>query len=536
MAQLVSYICRRALMLAAAVLLISAVVPLQAQTVSLTQTVPLTLGAIPPEDVVPLAEGGMERAMADLPTAIESVLQRSRVPGAAVAVVQGGKTVFARGFGVRELGKPALIDTDTVFQLASLSKPIAATVVAAQVTAGVVRWDDKIAQLMPGFALNDAYVSANVTVGDLFSHRSGLPHAGGDTLEDIGFKRSAILERLRLLPLAPFRISYAYSNFGLTTGAEAVARASGQSWEDLSQKALYGPLGMTATSSRYQDLLTHENRAVLHSLEDRRFAPLYTRDPDQQSPAGGVSSSVTDVAEWMKLVLANGRHNGQELIAPGALLPALRAQAFSSPAPTIGARSSFYGFGFNVSVDADGRPNLSHSGAFGTGAGTHVRFLPSADIAIVVLTNGAPVGAAEAIASHFMDIVQYGAPTRDWYALFHPRLMAYNAPAGDLAGKTAPAAPAAARPLADYVGTYENAYFGPARITQGQGGLVLALGPGTLSMKLIHWNADTFAVAPRSENAPYGSLSSVRFVVKAGRAVELRIDYLDTEGLATWTR
>ncbi len=154
----------------------------------------------------------------------------------------------------------------------------------------------------------------------------------------------------------------------------------------------------------------------------------------------------------------------------------------------------------------------------------------------MVLTNGGPVGAAEAIASQFMDFVQYGAPTRDWYALFHPRLMAYYDPSGDLAGKTAPANPAKARPAADYVGTYDNAYFGPARITQGQNGLVLALGPGTLSMPLTHWDADTFSVVPRSENAVYGSLSSVRFVVKAGKAVELKIDYLDTEGLATWTR
>ena len=530
MALLISSVGRRARTLAAALMLSAGVVPLQAQTV------PLTLGAFPPEDVIPLAQGGTERALADLPAAVESVLKRSGVPGAAVAVVHGGKTVFARGFGVRELGKPAVIDTDTVFQLASLSKPIAATVVATQVTAGVVTWDAKVAQLMPGFALQDPYVSANVTVGDLFAHRSGLPHAGGDTLEDIGFDRAAILERLRLLPLAPFRISYAYSNFGLTTGAEAVARAAGQSWEDLSQKALYGPLGMTSTSSRYQDLLKHENRAVLHSLEGGRFVPLYQRDPDAQSPAGGVSSSVTDMTEWMKLVLANGRSNGKDLIAPAALLPALRAQAFSSPAPSVAARSGFYGFGFNVSVEANGRPNMSHSGAFGTGAGTNVRFLPSADIAIVVLTNGGPVGAAEALSSHFMDIVQYGAPTRDWYALFHPLLLAYYDPAGDLAGKTAPANPAKARPAADYVGTYGNAYFGPARITQGPSGLVLALGPGTLSMPLTHWDADTFSVAPRNEDAPYGSLSSVRFVVKDGKAVELKINYLDSEGLATWTR
>ncbi|MDF2620733.1 MAG: serine hydrolase [Xanthobacteraceae bacterium] len=500
------------------------------------QTVPLTLGAIPPEDVVPLAKDGLERALADLPAAVESVLKRSGVPGAAVAVVHGGKTVFARGFGVRELGKDATVDTATVFQIASMSKPIAATIAATQVSAGTVKWDDRIVQHLPTFAVGDAYVTANGTIGDFYAHRSGLPHAAGDTLEDIGFDRTTILERLRMLPLEAFRTSYNYANFGYTTGAEAVAAAAGKAWADLAQQALYGPLGMTSTSSRYADFLARENRATLHELEGSRFVAGFKRDPDQQSPAGGVTSNVVDLAKWAALILANGRHDGREMIAPAALLPALRSQAFSSPARTIGSRSGFYGFGFNVSVNANGRPDMSHSGAFVTGAATNVQFVPSADLAIIVLTNAGPVGAAEAISSHFLDIVQYGAVTRDWYALMHPLLMQNYASVGDLVGKTAPASPAPARPLADYVGTYDSPYFGPARISQGENGLVLTLGPAAITMPMTHWDGDVFSIAPRSENAPYGSLSSVRFEGLGGALKSMRIDYLNDEGLATWTR
>ncbi|MBB3773864.1 CubicO group peptidase (beta-lactamase class C family) [Angulomicrobium tetraedrale] len=515
-----------------AALLLGSAIAVPAQT----QTVPLTLGAIPPEDVVPLAGGGLERALADLPEEVESVLKRSGVPGAAVAVVHDGKTIFARGFGVRELGKEAKVDTATVFQIASMSKPIAATIAAMQVTAGKVKWDDKITRHLPTFAVGDAYVTANGTVGDFYSHRSGLPHAAGDTLEDIGFDRKTILERLRMLPLAPFRVSYNYANFGFTTGAEAVAAAAGKPWADLAQEALYGPLGMTSTSSRYADFLARENRATLHTLENGRFIAGLTRDPDQQSPAGGVTSNVTDLAEWAKLILANGQHDGREMISPAALLPALRAQAFSAPAGTIGSRSGFYGFGFNVSVNANGRPDMSHSGAFVTGAATNVQFLPSADLAILVLTNAGPVGAAEAITGHFLDIVQYGAPTRDWYALMHPLLMQNYAPLGDLVGRSAPSRPAPARPLADYVGTYDSPYFGPARISQDENGLVLTLGPEAIVMPMTHWDGDVFSIAPRSENAPYGSLSSVRFEGAGGALKSMRVDYLNEEGLATWTR
>jgi CubicO group peptidase (beta-lactamase class C family) len=87
-----------------------------------------------------------------------------------------------------------------------------------------------------------------VNVGDMYSHRSGLPDFAGDLLEDLGYDRHDVLERLRQLPLAPFRISYAYTNFGLTAAAESVAVAAGKSWEDLSDEVLYQPLGMTSTS------------------------------------------------------------------------------------------------------------------------------------------------------------------------------------------------------------------------------------------------------------------------------------------------
>jgi len=135
-----------------------------------------------------------------------------------------------------------------------------------------------------------------------------------------------------------------------------------------------------------------------------------------------------------------------------------------------------------------------------------------------------------------MDIAQYGTLSRDWYSLLHPLLMHNYDPVGDLAGKAAPNSPAAARPPSAYVGRYDNAYFGPVQVSQDGNGLVLTLGPGAIAMPLSHWDADTFSVAPRSENAPDGSLSSVRFAMRDDRAVSLRIDYLDADGLATWTR
>lgn len=136
------------------------------------------------------------------------------MPGLAIAVVHDDEVIFLKGFGHREAGKPEAVDADTVFQIASLSKPVSATVVAALVSDGIVSWDSKIADLDPAFRLADPYPTSQLTVRDLFSHRSGLPGTAGDDLEDIGYDRAEILHRLRFVPpSSSFRAGYSYSNF-----------------------------------------------------------------------------------------------------------------------------------------------------------------------------------------------------------------------------------------------------------------------------------------------------------------------------------
>ena len=254
----------------------------------------------------------------------------------AVAVVRDGRAVYAKGFGIRKVGAPEPIDADTVFQIASLSKPVTATIVARQVAAGVVAWDTPVVKHLPWFRLKDPWVTSHVTIGDLLSHRSGLPDHGGDTLEDLGFDRRQVLERLRLLPLAPFRISYAYTNFGFTAAAEAVAVASGKDLATLSEDVLFKPLGMNSTSARFADFEKRTNRA-LRSRQDRRraFSANISASPDAQAPAGGVSSSVNDMARWLAMVTQGGKFEGRAFIEQKALLPAMSAQAFSShPRPS----------------------------------------------------------------------------------------------------------------------------------------------------------------------------------------------------------
>ena len=222
----------------------------------------------------------VDAALPEMEKYVTQVMEDTGVPGIAIAVVFQDEVVYLRGFGVRETGKDAPVDGDTVFQLASLSKPIASTVVAALVGEGVVDRDDKIVDLYPGFRLYDPWATREVTIRDLFAHRSGLPDHAGDLLEDLGFDLTQVLHRLRYLPPASsMRSTYAYTNFGVTLAAEAAATAAGDSWEQLSEEKLYKPLAMNSTSSRYADFLAEENRALGHVLVDGRWAAKYAREP-----------------------------------------------------------------------------------------------------------------------------------------------------------------------------------------------------------------------------------------------------------------
>jgi CubicO group peptidase (beta-lactamase class C family) len=469
------------------------------------------------------------------------IMDQTGIPGMAVAVVHGGEIVFAQGYGVRDIGKPDKVDADTVFQLASLSKPLGATVVATEVGAGAVAWDTPIVTHLPTFTLADPYVTQNVTIADMYSHRSGLPSHAADLLEDIGFEQQEIFDRLRFLPLNPFRAIYNYTNLGLTAGAEAVAAAAGTDWATLSERDVYAPLGMTATSSRFSDYQANADRAVGHVKTESGYAAKYVRDADAESPAGGVSSSVNDVATWLAMVLRGGTAaDGTAVVDPAALraalTPVIRSADGSPVPPQIDARTSFYGYGFGVATDSTGRVELSHSGAFALGFGTSFLAFPNLDLGIVVLTNAAANGTAEALTHQFADIAKFGSVQLDWLAGYQRALAGVSAPVGSLVGETAPANPAPASPNAAYVGAYGNDFYGPLTISDSAGALVLAVGPKNMQFPLTHWDGQIFTMVPTGENAPDGSISMVTFALAGDTASAVTVEFFHANQLGTFRR
>ncbi|MBA2946112.1 serine hydrolase [Streptomyces himalayensis] len=498
---------------------------------------PSALASAPPLQPPPqLTPARVDAAVDRLDDVVRSAMQKTGVPGVAVGVVHRDRVLYLKGFGTRKVGERGTVDADTVFQLASVSKPLASTVVAGAVGRKTVGWDDPVVKYSPDFTLKDPWVTRHATLADLFSHRSGLPDHAGDLLEGLGYDRSYILGHLRYEPLAPFRASYAYTNFGVTAAAEAVAEAEGTSWEDLSERELYKPLGMTSTSSVFADYERASNKAATHVKVDGSWQARHVRNADAQSPAGGASSTVRDMAKWLRLQLADGKFGGRQIIDAAALDETHVPHVLSQPPPAPAGRSGFYGLGWDVGYDSHARLRLSHSGAFDLGAATSVTMLPSDQLGIVVLTNGQPVGVPEAIAADFFDIAQTGHPTVDWLGfvgrIFQQQEQAersrtdYSKP---------PAEPRPARANSAYTGTYTNDFYGPLTVSTEDDALVMQLGPKKMRFRLRHYDGDTFSYETVGENA--SGLSGVTFSANSdGEITKVRVEALDETGLGTFTR
>src|SRR6266536_3617670 len=477
------------------------------------------------------------RAIQELEQLAEKQIRENALPGLAIAVVFQDKIAYAKGFGVRDVNTKAPVDADTVFQLASVSKSIGSTVVAELVGEGKITWDSKLSVLDPTFAMFHPWVTHEITIRDMYAHRSGLPEHAGDLLEDLGFTRAEILFRLRYQhPWSSFRSHYAYTNFGMTEGAVAAAKAYGLEWEEAAKKKLYSPLGMTSTSSRYAEFMARRNKALGHVLVDGKWVQKFKRDPDAQSPTGGVSSSVNDLTKWMRLQLANGKSEGKQVVDEKALAETHHPHMLTGFNPFT-QLPTFYGLGWNVGYDPEGRLRLNHSGAFGLGAATYVNLVPGEQLGIVVLTNTYPLGIAEALGTTFVDIALYGKPTQDWFALFR---QVYSDPAaiGTVLGfdySKPPTLPAPALTNSAYVGRYTNDYFGDISIIEKGGGLAIVQGPKNKTFPMKHYDRDTFTYETEGENAV--GRSGITFTVGPdGKATQVIVENLNVRGEGTFKR
>lgn len=481
--------------------------------------------------------------LAGLDAYIEAAIKDWGIAGLAVAIVKDDSVVYLRGFGVREGDRPERVDANTVFAIGSNTKLFTAVAAGMLVDAGRIGWDEPVTTYLRGFQLHDPWVTREVTLRDLLSHRTGLGEQRGNMVAFASaLDRGEVLRRVRFLrPASSFRSQFAYQNLGLLAAGEAAAAAGGVSWDDLVKDRILRPLGMSATGTSVRDLAAQRNVATPHSNLDGRLAAIPWRNIDNIGPAGSINSNATDMARWVRFLLANGRASGTQLLQPATLHEIESPQSIVR-CPTDSLRPSvhFCAYGLGVLMnDYLGVKVLSHTGGI-DGMLSDVVLVPERRLGIVVLTNTDGHNALfVAVARQILD-AYLGAPTRDWSALLLAETRQQERALHAMEAAAEARRPRNTRPslpLAAYGGRYANQMYGELVVEPDGRQLVLRFEP-TLTGDLEHWAHDTYKLTWRGAgNRDVLGPTFVTFVVDPfGKATSLRLrdDVLRLPGQGAW--
>jgi len=427
---------------------------------------------------------------------IEEVLRDWDAPGIAVAVVKDDRVVYAKGFGVREIGKSERVDTETVFAIASTSKAFTAAALGMLVDQGLLSWDEAVIDHLEGFQLSDPYATRELTVRDLLSHRSGLPR--GDRLWYLSpFERDEVVYRVRgLEPGWSFRSRYGYQNIMFTTAGQIVEAVSDTTWDNFVRHRIFTPLGMRTSTTTVRDLENRDNVATAHGRIDGEVVPITWPNFDNLGGAGAINSSVQDMAEWMRLQLGEGAYAGERLLSDSVVKEMHTPQTVvrrGEEEEEMFPESHFaaYGMGWRLG-DYRGRLIVRHGGAL-DGMRTHVLLVPEEELGVVAVTNVNESRIPQAIVWHVAD--QYIGPRdKNWNEVY----LAAAAKAREEAEETRSSSEderqtgtVPTHPLSAFVGTYTHDLYGTAVVEESRGQLVVRVGPYFVG-DLEHWHFNTF--------------------------------------------
>lgn len=344
--------------------------------------------------VAPLAAGFN---VTEFETLADNLVAGQKVPGLAMAIVQGGRVLSARGYGITDVNQPETVDAHTVFRLASLSKSFAATAAGMLVTDGKLRWDSHVVDYYPSLQLSDPRAALQLTVAEVLSHRVGVGHNAFDRDLERNAEYSSLVQKLAYTPMkcAPGEC-YAYQNIAYSLIGDVVQGASGEAFDQWVARHLFKPLGMQDASYGLEGILASPRWAKPHIRAGRGWSavtpkPTYYR----VAPAAGVNASISDMAQW--LLAQNGYRPD---VLPGSLLATLHAPLIDTPSETRGSQwrrdrlnSAGYGLGWRV-YDYAGHRVVFHGGAVQGYRGV-IALMPERDLGVAILWNansGAPSG------------------------------------------------------------------------------------------------------------------------------------------------
>lgn len=314
-------------------------------------------------------------------------LDNSRIPGAALAVVDGGRTIHATGFGDDGHGNP--ITADTPFWIGSNTKSITALAIMQLVQDGVVALDSPVQRYLPEFRVADPAASKAITIRHLLNQTSGISRLDGvKAVADGGAEsmRATVAEMAQLRLNRPVGKTFEYANLNSVVLGVVIEQVTGQTWQDYVAQQIFEPIGMDNT---FTDRSSAEDAGLVSTYRSFFGFPLPTDGEhlDGLAASGYVYSTASDMARYLAVYLNGGSLEGSRVLATGGveqmLEPATDPRTFRLQSQSFTAS---YGAGWFVGPFGAANTARWHQGSLPHFTAWMV-LLPDSDQGVVLLLN-----------------------------------------------------------------------------------------------------------------------------------------------------
>jgi CubicO group peptidase (beta-lactamase class C family) len=473
----------------------------------------------------------------DLDRLVTQAMQAFGAPGLSLAIVENGRTVVAKGYGVRSIATRAPVTARTAFPIGSESKAFTTAALAMLVDEGRLKWSDRVHDRLPGFRMYDPYATENMTLTDLLTHRSGLGLGEGDLLlvPSSSRSRADVVHALRYLkPQTGFRQTFAYDNILYIAAGALLQKVAGMRWGDFVRQRILEPLRMTDATTRFQPNSAHG--VALHARTDypiRGLGPLRVLarglDAPAADPAGGINASARDMAQWMAFWQRGGTlPDGKRLLSRKAVralwnpVVVVPRDAFGPPGSLPHPSLQDYALGWFVEVD-DGHRVIEHDGGV-LGALSALYFIPGKQVAFSICINSEDVGTVRALVYELLDYY-LGAPRADWVKVLrarHQRDVRRELAAMKHVPRQYLPNDRSSLPMAAYAGRYADPWYGAMTISRRAAGALWIRfdeSPG-MAGPLTHVADDVFEARWQDGVTPDAYLI---FSVKRGRVIGIAL-------------
>lgn len=427
----------------------------------------------------------------------QKVLDEWHIPGMAVAITNGEKIIFSKGYGYANIAKETKVDGNTLFAIASNSKAFTATSIAQLVEEGRLHWTDKVTSILPYYRLYNDYTTQHTMVEDLMTHRNGLKTFSGDLLWFATTKtpEEIISGQQYLKPEYEFRTQFGYSNIGYLSAGKVLEKITDSSWTDYIKNHFLKPLKMNRTLTSVNQIAGAKNVATPYFYEDGKHYEIKWVNWDNIAPAGALISSVNDYAKWLQLNLNKGKLNGKTFFSERSF------NKLTTPQATFGVgknneKVNFKGYGMGWSVqDYQGYKIVGHGGGY-DGMISKSTFVPDKDLGIIVLTNSLN-WAPTAVVNKTLDVLLAGIYNgKDWSADYlkyktedEQTSKKERSKDEELRGKLGKEH----LDLKEYAGTYTDINYGDVVVSESGGRLFFKMLPTPIfKAELKHWNHNIF--------------------------------------------